>query len=300
MSRAFIKKEGIALVSLARYLLTMKIGERLRTIDEMSTEFSLSTGVVQNALKTLEANQAIKLERRGRNGTLLTYLHMPSLLQQADLGNLVCAMPLPYTKLYEGLASALKAQFTLQPVYFAHMRGAEVRISCLIEGIYEMAVVSRLAADSFLRTGRVTLALSLGERSYVDGHQLIYRKGEYDSILRVGFDSSSPDQRMLNDIVFGDRQIEWVETAYSECLRHIEKGLIDAAIWNIGNTADLNPALEAQLLTGDPRYQQASEAVILVNKDNLPIQRLLNTLVDIPGLLSHQRAVALGELEPRY
>lgn len=299
MSMTFIKKEGIALVSLARYLLVMKGGERLRTIDEMSDEFSLSVGVVQNALKTLEASDSIKLERRGRNGTILKELDMARLLRQADLGNLVCAMPLPYTKLYEGLASGLRSQFTTLPLFFAHMRGAEVRINCLIEGIYDIAVVSRLAADSYIEQGKVVIAVNLGSRSYVDGHQLICRKGALADIRRVGFDPSSPDQRLLNDIAFVGQDLEWVETPYSECLRHIENGMIDAAIWNISN-AQPNPMLEAHPLTGDPRYQQASEAVILVRKDNAPILRLLTTLVDTFALLNHQQAVERGEIEPRY
>lgn len=299
MSRTFIKKEGIALVSLARYLLVMKEGSRLRTIDEMSDEFSLSVGVIQNALKTLEGNGSIRLERRGRNGTVLTHLNMPQLLQQADFGNLVCAMPLPYTKLYEGLASGLKAQFTELPLYFAHMRGARVRIDLLIEGVYDMAVVSRLAADSYLSAGDVTAALSLGERSYVDGHQVICRQGQREAIKRVGFDASSPDQRLLNDIAFGGQNVEWVETPYNDCLRDIENGRIDAAIWNIGNVAQA-PLLEAHKLTGDPRYQQASEAVILVRKDNTALLRLLNMLVDVQALLTHQHAVVQGDIEPRY
>ncbi|MFZ4835595.1 GntR family transcriptional regulator YhfZ [Rouxiella sp. Mn2063] len=299
MSRTFIKKEGIALVSLARYLLVMKEGERLRTIDEMSAEFLLSVGVVQNAMKTLEANESIKLERRGRNGTVLTQLDMAKLLQQADLGNLVCAMPLPYTKLYEGLASGLKAQFITVPLYFAHMRGAEVRINCLIEGIYDMAVVSRLAAESYLQQGNVAIALALGKCSYVDGHQLICRQGEAEQIKRVGFDPASPDQRLLNEVVFAGQQVTWVETPYSDCLRHIETHQIDAAVWNVGS-ATPSPQLEAHRLNGNPRYQQASEAVILVRKDNAPIQRLLTTLVDTAALLDHQQAVEQGAIEPRY
>lgn len=235
MSKKFIKKEGLALVSMARYLIGERSGNRLKTIDELSDDFGISVGVVQHALKVLEADGAIIVERRGRNGTLLIDLNMPLLLQQADLGNMVCAMPLPYTKLYEGLASGLREQFTLLPLYFAHMRGAEVRIECLIDGIYDMAVVSHLAAKSYLDQGKVALALNLGNGSYVDGHQLICRRGEQNNIRRVGLDPRSPDQCLLTEIKFSGQPIELVELPYSDCIAHINRGDIDAAIWNLAD-----------------------------------------------------------------
>ncbi|AHM75375.1 GntR family transcriptional regulator YhfZ [Yersinia hibernica] len=299
MSKKFIKKEGLALVSMARYLIGERSGNRLKTIDELSDDFGISVGVVQHALKVLEAEGAIIVERRGRNGTLLVDLNMPQLLQQADLGNMVCAMPLPYTKLYEGLASGLREQFTLLPLYFAHMRGAEVRIECLIDGIYDMAVVSHLAAKSYLEQGKVTLALNLGNGSYVDGHQLICRRGEQNNIRRVGLDPRSPDQCLLTEIKFSGQAIELVELPYSDCIAHINRGDIDAAIWNLADNIPQED-LQAIKLQGDERYIQASQAVILIRPDNHPIKLLLEKGINETLLLCHQRAVQNGEIEPRY
>lgn len=299
MSKKFIKKEGLALVSMARYLIGERSGNRLKTIDELSDDFGISVGVVQHALKVLEADGAIIVERRGRNSTLLIDLNMPLLLQQADLGNMVCAMPLPYTKLYEGLASGLREQFTLLPLYFAHMRGAEVRIECLIDGIYDMAVVSHLAAKSYLDQGKVALALNLGNGSYVDGHQLICRRGEQNNIRRVGLDPRSPDQCLLTEIKFSGQPIELVELPYSDCIAHINRGDIDAAIWNLADNVP-HEDLQAIKLQGDERYIQASQAVILIRPDNHPIKLLLEKGINETLLLNHQRAVQNGEIEPRY
>ncbi|WP_019250491.1 helix-turn-helix domain-containing protein, partial [Yersinia pestis] len=71
MSKRFIKKEGLALVSMARYLIGERSGNRLKTIDDLSGDFGISVGVIQHALKVLEADGAIVVERRGRNGTRL-------------------------------------------------------------------------------------------------------------------------------------------------------------------------------------------------------------------------------------
>ncbi len=146
----FIKKEGVVITTLARYLLGEKCGNRLKTIDELANECRSSVGLTQAALKTLESSGAIRIERRGRNGSYLVEMDNKALLTHVDINNVVCAMPLPYTRLYEGLASGLKAQFDGIPFYYAHMRGADIRVECLLNGVYDMAVVSRLAAESYL------------------------------------------------------------------------------------------------------------------------------------------------------
>ncbi len=96
------QKEGVVITTLARYLLGEKCGNRLKTIDELATECRSSVGLTQAALKTLESSGAIRIERRGRNGSYLVEMDNKALLTHVDINNVVCAMPLPYTRLYEG------------------------------------------------------------------------------------------------------------------------------------------------------------------------------------------------------
>ncbi|STI93804.1 amino acid transporter [Escherichia coli] len=86
-------------------------------------------------------------------------------------------MPLPYTRLYEGLASGLKAQFDGIPFYYAHMRGADIRVECLLNGVYDMAVVSRLGGGKLSHAKRIMPRAGVGTDTYVGEHQLICRKG---------------------------------------------------------------------------------------------------------------------------
>jgi len=300
MSRSFIKKEGVAQASLARYLLGEKSGNRLKTIDELASECRFSVGLIQAALKTLENAGAVKVERRGRNGSYLVSMDNKALLAFADIGNVVCAMPLPYTRLYEGLASGLKAQFDGIPFYYAHMRGSDVRVECLLNGVYDLAVVSRLAAQSYLDNSDVFMALALGPHTYVGEHKLICRTGN-QQIRRVGLDPRSADQRIMTDIYFAGQPVEILDVPYHESLNRIAKGEIDAVIWNVGSEADLELlGLQAQPLKGDSRFLQASEAVVLTRADDAPINQLLRTVVNKNELLAHQQRVLLGEQEPSY
>ncbi|MDJ3787414.1 hypothetical protein LEI94_23195 [Salmonella enterica] len=301
MSRSFIKKEGVAQASLARYLLGQKRGNRLKTIDELSKECQFSVGLIQAALKNLEKADAVTVERRGRNGSYLSNIDNKILLTFADVGNVVCAMPLPYTRLYEGLASGLKAQFDGFPFYYAHMRGSDVRVECLVNGVYDLAVVSRLAAQSYLNKGELFMALELGPHTYVSEHKLIYRAGEMEKIKRAGLDPRSADQLIMTDIYFSGQAVERVDVPYHECLYRIAKGDIDAAIWNVNNEVDLHSlGLVAEPLSGDPRFVQASETVVLTRSDDVFIQQLLSTVVNKNELLAHQQRVLKGEQEPNY
>ncbi|WP_446896510.1 GntR family transcriptional regulator YhfZ [Citrobacter freundii] len=301
MRRTFIKKEGVVLTTLARYLLGEKCGNRLKTIDELAAECHSSVGLTQAALKTLESSGAIRIERRGRNGSYLVDMDNRTLLKHVDINNVVCAMPLPYTRLYEGLASGLKAQFDGIPFYYAHMRGADIRVECLLNGVYDMAVVSRLAAESYLAQDGLRITLALGPHTYVGEHQLICRKGESADVKRVGLDNRSADQKIMSEACFGNRDVELIDMPYHESLQRIAKGDVDTVIWNVVAEAELAVlGLEATPLTNDPRFLQATEAVVLTRAEDYAMQQLLRAVVNKEALLAHQQRVANGEQEPSY
>ena len=289
------------LTTLARYLLGEKCGNRLKTIDELAAECHSSVGLTQAALKTLESSGAIRIERRGRNGSYLVDMDNRTLLKHVDINNVVCAMPLPYTRLYEGLASGLKAPFDGIPFYYAHMRGADIRVECLLNGVYDMAVVSRLAAESYLAQDGLRITLALGPHTYVGEHQLICRKGESADVKRVGLDNRSADQKIMTEACFGNRDVELIDMPYHESLQRIAKGDVDAVIWNVVAEAELAVlGLEATPLTNDPRFLQATEAVVLTRAEDYAMQQLLRAVVNKEALLAHQQRVANGEQEPSY
>ena len=100
---------------------------------------------------------------------------------------------------------------------------------------------------------------------------------------------------------------------YSLFLQHLPKGIkqfegvnknngaADAVIWNVVAENELTMlGLEATPLTDDPRFLQATEAVVLTRVDDYPMQQLLRAVVDKQALLAHQQRVVSGEQEPSY
>ncbi len=284
------------------YLLGCQPGERLKTIGELARDNALSIGLMQAALKTLENAGCITVQRSGRNGSFLTHVDHRSLLDYANISRVVCAMPLPYTREYEGLASGLKREFSDVPFYFAHMRGADIRVECLRNGIYDLAVVSRLAAEEYVSRPEngVKIAATLGEHSWVS-HQIIRRRGDHGAVRRVGVDCRSMDQKLLTDMIYDPAAVARVEIPYHDCLSRLENGTIDAVVWNVENRQVLaRYGLEAVPLEGDQRVVLATEATILIRSDDRSTGKLLDTFVDTHRVRQHQRAVVSEEIEPSY
>ncbi|WP_064607871.1 GntR family transcriptional regulator YhfZ [Photobacterium sp. J15] len=298
MKAQYISKEGAAIINIARYLMTTSVNDRLRTIDSLSEDIGVSVGFIQKALSTVEQQGAVTLSKQGRNGTFISKLDYQGLVKLAGFSHVVCAMPLPYTKHYEGLASGLKQQIGSLPLYFAHMRGAGVRAECLKEGTYDIAIMSKLAAQTY-SDGFVT-AIDLGRNTYSHEHRLIYRNGEYEQIKKVGVDPDSPDQKILTELAFEDKSIDIVEINYADSLAQLLQGKIDAVVWLPEAIEMEKYGLSERPLDHIKQCVLASEAVILVSGDAPHINILLRKLINIPALLEHQQKVVKGEITPSY
>ncbi|WP_417879934.1 GntR family transcriptional regulator YhfZ [Vibrio sp.] len=301
MTKRYIKKNGVAILKIARYLLTAEVGDRLKTIDELSGEIGCSVGYVAKAIKHIEAENAVYLTRQGRNGTIISALDFRLLITLSEIDNIVCAMPLPYTKHYEGLASGLKQQINMVPFYFAHMRGAEVRAECLKNGIYDLAIMSKLAAEKYVAEGELEIAIELKAHSYVPEHRLIYRSGQLNDILRVGVDFESIDQKLLTELFFTNKKITIVSIPYNECLDKISSGEIDAAIWYTPRHESLQSlGLSEEPLDIIPEFDKASIAVFMVRKNSDYLKIMLSNIIDQNQLLQHQNDVISGVVIPTY
>ncbi|WP_299019722.1 GntR family transcriptional regulator YhfZ [uncultured Photobacterium sp.] len=298
MTTQYISKEGAAIINIARYLMTTSVNDRLRTIDSLSEDIGVSVGFIQKALSTIEKQGAVVLSKQGRNGTFISKLDYQALVKLAGFFHVVCAMPLPYTKHYEGLASGLKKQIGDLPLYFAHMRGADVRAECLKAGTYDIAIMSKLAAQTY--SDSFVTAIDLGRNSYSHEHRLIYRSGEYDTIKKVGVDQDSPDQKILTQLVFEHKPVEIVEINYADSLTHLLHGEIDAVVW-LPEAIDMEKyGLTEQPLDHIKQCTLASEAVMLVSGEAPHISTLLRKLINIPELLDHQQQVVRGDITPSY
>jgi hypothetical protein len=305
--QSLLTKYGFAAQEIARKLIVSQLNERIPTVSDLAAEFALGRGTVQGAIKLLEDNKAVQLDSRGHLGTFLVYKDQKKLLEISGNRQIVGAMPLPYSKKYEGLATGISQAFKKEkfPFNFAYMRGSTSRVQAMLDKRYDFAIVSRLAAEQFMdKNDSVQIALSFGPYSYVSGHAIFvsdHTKERIESGMKVGIDSSSDDQRVLTLTECEGLQVDFVEANYMNLMEMLENGSIDAAIWSkdeIGRNHALKQ-IPLSRIGAEERERQITEAVCLIDSHNAALSKML-TLLSIEEILQMQRAVETNQILPYY
>ncbi len=308
VDQGLLTKQGQIIVSLAGQLASAKPGERLLPVQEYAELFQAAAGTLQNALDYLQEIGAAKLDARGRLGTYVVGLDYAQLWQIGFRRPLIGAVPLPYTRHIEGLATALHAQCAAAhlPAALRFMRGSTERLQALAASTVDWALVSKFAARTAHAHGfAVTAVLALGPHSYLDSHVLLMRShlnGRLPDGARLGVDFLSTDHTYVSRAISRGKKVELVKIQYDQSLELLAAGAIDAVVWTNHDVpvslADITIVpLEA---AEDPELAELSEAVLVTEQGRTAVGHLLPTLLNIPDLLAIQRAVIDRVRIPSY
>ncbi|MFD1428550.1 hypothetical protein JOD24_001680 [Kroppenstedtia sanguinis] len=300
-------KNGRVAQQIAVQLLPLKKGEKLPRVDDFVRAFNAARGTIQGGLRLLEEMSAVRLESRGHLGTFLVDKDQSLLWKIADRGALVAAMPLPYSRRYEGLATGLVQSFEEMklPFTIAYMRGADSRIDALRSRRIDFAIVSRWAAEQACRQyDDLSLYKLLGEKTYVGRHGVLFADQTQTQIepgMRIGIDPSSPDQRDLTYAECEGLDVHWVEVNYMQLFNQLESGQIDVAIWNLDETADGSRWGKGQFQKEHAQNmsRSLSEATLLVRKQGKEVAEVLDAL-SIQKINQIQEEVLQGHRIPHY
>lgn len=303
-----LRKYGFLAQEIAKKMLFYEEGQRIPRVSDFAETFSLGRGTVQEALKLLENNQAIKLESRGHLGTFLIQKNQQKLLQISDIKQVVGVMPLPYSKKYEGLATGLTKQFEQigLPMNMAFMRGSVARLRSLLDGRYDFAIVSKLAADDFMKneSDQLEIQLSFGKASYVSGHITFladHSENEIRDGMKVGIDYNSKDQQYLTELECANKKVELVKSNYMQLLDMLKEKQIDAAIWN-KDEIEQNFQLKTTPFTSQEARKvekKITEAVCVIRSDQVHLKKIYD-LINVQEVIRLQEKVVRKEIIPQY
>lgn len=300
-----LSKNGTATMKLSRELLKYSIGDRIPTITEFSKRISLARGTIQNAQKNLINSKAISIESKGHMGSYLIKKNNKILLEYAGIENIVGAMPLPYSKRYEGLASGIiisSENKNSTPLSLAYMRGSKNRMNMVKNGRYDFAIVSRFAAEKYIEENDVLqIVLSFGEETYAGKHVLMLHNEKINSItngMRIGVDEESYDQIELTKKVCKGKKVEYVPVEYSLIVERVQSGYIDATVMNIDEVLDKKVPIHFIEIKGY-NYKN-TEAVIVASKKHEEIRHLLNEIINTEDVLNIQKLILEDKIIPRY
>ncbi|MGL5041515.1 MAG: GntR family transcriptional regulator YhfZ [Culicoidibacterales bacterium] len=307
MNEHFFQKKGAAVMQLSQTLMLLSEGDKLPIISLLQEQLLLSRGMVQNALKFLKDVAAITTVSRGQLGTYITAIDYTILQKYAVSESLFGTMPLPYSKLYEGLATAIYDTLKQRDIRcnMAYIRGSSDRISAVVRNMYQFAVVSKYAAlHAISNKQAVEIAVDLGPFSYLSQHILLLRDKNAQAIQtgdRVGIDMSSIDQRELTYLLAANKEVTFIDMPGHQLIFEIGNQTIDAGVWNYDEIVDKNyQHLNYQLITDLPLSNDVSTAVIICARNDSVIKMILQKNLEVNQVLTIQKQVKLGKMIPRY
>ncbi|GAB3440856.1 GntR family transcriptional regulator YhfZ [Streptomonospora sediminis] len=233
--QVLMSKAGTVAHHMAVELASASVGDRMATAQELSDRHGVGKGTVQAALALLEEAGAVEIRSRGRLGSFIAAIDHRLIWELAGSGAIPIAMPLPYSRRYEGLATGIHAAFERLglPCTLMFVRGATNRARAVRQERADFAVMSRFAATA---DPDLEIIRDFGPHTYVGAHGLVVAadRDPDDPGLRLAVDPMSTDQRELTDQRFPDLPPERrVEVSYNQLSRYFADGLVDATVWNL-------------------------------------------------------------------
>lgn len=293
---SLMNKCGLASIEISKMFLDLEVGSRIPTVTEISTNYSLPRGTVQNAIKNLTDLGAIKLQAKGYKGTTLNEKNTEILLQIIGVTDISGIMPFPYSKRHEGLASGLiKTLDNRQiPVYVAYMRGAVKRLKMVQQGRYDFAIVSKLSAIRYLEENKdLTILKNFGRYSYLSKHVICFKDKNATEIkdgMRVGLDEVSADTYEITKKLCENKEVSFVPLEYYQAVDKVIHGELDAVVTNVDEINDKGmPVHYVDIDDFCDGYD--NEAVLVTLKDSLIPESYLNNLIDSKVVLETQQLV---------
>ena len=304
MSINLYNKYTRILIELSKMFLSLDLNSKIPTYEELSKKQKVGRGTIKKAINYLISIDAIVLKTHGSSGTYIESKNIDALIKVLNIDDLLGVMPLPYSTIYEGLATGLMYSFKKEndiKINLSFMRNAVHRIDELLCGRYDFAVVSRHSAEVALRDRKnILIVKDFGPGSYMSYHVLITGRNDVNGIrdsLKIGLAKSAITQNEITKLLCKGFNVEFIESEYNEMIQNIVNGKTDAAVWN---RDEVSEALSNIRMIPVDKEQSESNAVLVIDGEKKYLYEILNMIIDEEYVVDIQNKVINGLLLPHY
>lgn len=307
MVNQFYKKTGILTNYLAREFLSSEVGDKCPTIAYCTETFHVSRGTIQDAMAILENSGCITTEKMRKRGTILTGLDKEKLFQMSGIDTITGTMPLPLTLELQGLASGvcMSMESSPAPFAFAFVQGSSKRVRLLVRMAYDFTIVSRSTAKRLLpENPELEIIAALPGTIYSKKYALYVSEakgGELRDGLVIASDPLCTDQTSLLHAMTKDFSICHIDTPYSTQRALLLEGGCDAILQQEHPEMESSPVCRSVPVPEELYdYSDLTTPVILGNKNNHGIDRLLGHFLDAAKISNIQSAILDKKMRPRF
>ncbi|MEY8292668.1 GntR family transcriptional regulator YhfZ [Carnobacteriaceae bacterium 52-44] len=297
-------KKNIIFKDLAELFIYMEIDEKIPTISQLVDKYEVGTGTVQAALQSLTFSGAVELQNFGSKGTRIVSKDIKRLVELVGTVYFTGIMPLPYSKHFEGLSTGLhyvlnKPSFQ---VNFSYQSGSHLRIKKVLTNEVDFTITSLETAEKAIKNNpELEIYEILEEESYISKHMFIFNKdfendNDGNKVMRIGIDTSSPDQSMMTIEYCVGKNIQLIPIEYTNTLECLKENQIDGAIWSGGDVSDEFNIEEIEEYNG----KQKTRAAFVGKEDNLRFKKFFNNFFNLDEVREIQNDVINGNIMPNY
>lgn len=299
------KKSALALMQIARDLYLTEPGEKILGIQEYAEKFSVSRGIVQQALEVLTEDKSVAIEKRGVKGSFLVGAHREQLYEHTGWGAITGTMPIPLNPYFTSLATALceELKISATPFSFAYMSGSQKRVEALLNGVCDFMILTRSAARLHMAEyEELQICTELNGSLYSPKYVVYFTNLEKSAVedgMRVGVDKACMDQKALTEHICKGKQVEFVEFPFIGFEDVIREGKVDCLVyrhidWRDNDVKSLGAhPVPIQKIEGFD-IEDINTPVVLIKKDNYAIDRLLRKIFDVDEVCQIQKQVLDG------
>lgn len=289
--------------TLAEVLLDMQVGETLPTTGELAARAGVGYGTVHTALRAFAAEGLVEVTTHGRNGSKLANRDLVGLWRASGRGSFVGVLPLPYSREFAGLATALTmvAERAALPLQLTFRQGVETRLRLLREARVDWVLASGAVAEDVTDCE----AMLLPPFTYYDRDSVVILTAAGrtpDAHGRVPIDHRSRDHVALTMAEFPDAN--HVDAPYLWIPELVLSGEVDAAVWHKNATSALLTAtgLEVHPLQHPSPGDDGAltQAALLMREGDAAVRGALRELFDIDELTAIQRRVVDRQILPAF
>lgn len=305
MDKKLLNKHGEVTTKLARRVMALDPGDRLPTIVELTEDFGVSRGVVQNAIAFLEDEGCFTLTRCGKLGTVLERVDREALYGLTGWNPIVGAMPVPFNESFRTLASALHAECAKLPVETSviYASGARVRRSMLKKDFLDYTVTSLAAARQIaVEDEALEILFELPDCRYEEPYGLLFLDQSETEIrdgMRVGIDPDTIDQTALTQAICRGKAVELVPMPFEGTIETLHEGRIDCTVIRREKWLEENLRLSLRPIPEtDYPAEDTTIPAILINRENYGIRPFLEKHLSPAGIAEAQKRAR--ELQSRY
>jgi hypothetical protein len=182
------------------------------------------------------------------------------------------------------------------------MNGSIRRIKALLEGRYDCALMSRIAAEEAMAQGMaIDIAVCYGSKSYLETHVLVHHTKTPARIKTIGLDKESLDQALLSKSFLAyNPRVRVIDFPYTHIIRRLLAGEVDATIWNLDDIKEHHPSLQYSPIELPEFQQSMTKAVLVVRLGDAATTDYLSRHFPKQKVLKTQDAVFQGRCIPEY